>query len=125
MAEEESKAFSVSSRLSSFKYAFKGLVRLVRYEHNARIHITASIIVIWAGFYFKVTPAEWMWLVACIAAVIFAELVNTCIEKLVDKAWPGKHETAGAIKDMASAAVLVVAIAAAIIGLLIFWPKIF
>jgi diacylglycerol kinase (ATP) len=60
--------------------------------------------------------------VMCIGTVIAAELFNTAIEKLVDLVSPERHPVAGQVKDIAAGAVLICAVAAAIIGLIIFIP---
>ena len=57
--------------------------------------------------------------------MLFAELVNTSIETVVDMITPYKDKKAKIAKDVAAASVLVVAISAAIVGLIIFIPKIF
>ena len=51
-----------------------------------------------------------------------AKLFNTAIEKLVDLVSPERHPVAGQVKDIAAGAVLICAVAAAIIGLIIFIP---
>jgi len=108
-------------RILSFKYAFQGMGWTFKTQPNIWIHLVAAIIVISAGFYFKVTNTEWIILVACIAAVFTLEMINTCIEWLVDSIYKEKHPLAGKIKDVSAAAVLVVAIASAIIGVIIFY----
>jgi len=54
--------------------------------------------------------------------VIAAEFFNTAIEFVVDLVSPEKHPLAGAAKDVAAGAVLILSIAAAIVGILIFSP---
>ena len=91
-------------------------------EHNFRIHLLAAIIVIFLGFYFKVTRQEWLWLVAAIGLVFITETINTAIEKLVDLTKPERDPLAGQIKDVAAGAVLISAITALIIGIVTLWP---
>ena len=69
-----------------------------------------------------ITRTEWIMVVMCIGTVIAAELFNTAIEKLVDLVSPERHPVAGRVKDIAAGAVLICAVAAAIIGLIIFIP---
>ena len=54
--------------------------------------------------------------------VLAAEGFNTAIERLVDLVSPDFHPVAGDVKDVAAGAVLICAIAAAIIGMIIFIP---
>ena len=120
-----SEKFSLLARFKSFKFAFKGLRLAIRDEHNFKVHSFAAALVITLGFYFGITTAEWLWAVVAIAMVMTAELFNSAIEKLVDLVSPGHNHKAGAIKDIAAAAVLIATIAAAIIGVIIFYPYIF
>jgi len=121
----EQKPFSFKDRLKSFSYAFKGLIQLLKKEHNSRIHLSAAAIVVTMGFYFKVSTNEWLALIIIIGMVILSELFNTAIERMADFVEPNWNEKIGEIKDYASAAVLVASITAAIIGIIIFTPKIF
>lgn len=82
------------------------------------------IIVIIAGFYYKISKVEWMVCIILFGMVISLELVNTAIENTVDLAMPEKNPQAKVAKDVAAAAVLVGAIVATIVGLIIFIPKI-
>jgi len=112
---------SKNSILSSFKYAFNGF-KFAWHERNFKLHLISTTIVLVLGFYFSVNAIEWCILFICIGLVLMAELFNTAIEKLVDLISPQIQPKAGAIKDLAAAAVLVISISAAIIGLIIFWP---
>ncbi len=109
------------SIFKSFVFAFQGF-RSAFSERNFVIHITIAILVLMAGFFFHVTTMEWCILMICIGMVMAAELFNTAIEKLVDMVSPGFSPKAGEIKDISAAAVLLLAIVAAIAGLVIFVP---
>lgn len=119
------KPFSIKARLKSFVYAGKGIVKFAGREHNAWIHCAFVCIVTCAGFYFRITQQQWIAVVLCFALVLTAEAFNTAIEKLVDKGSTEKNSLAADIKDIAAGAVLISAIAAAVVGLLIFIPYIF
>ncbi|MCB0402452.1 MAG: diacylglycerol kinase family protein, partial [Flavobacteriales bacterium] len=82
-----------------------------------------ALLVVLAGWLFRVSDTEWMILLLCIATVIAAELFNTAIENLCDMVEPNYNKKIGFIKDAAAGAVLIVTIAAVIIGLIIFIPK--
>lgn len=117
--------FSIKKRLNSFKYAFKGLKTLLKYEHNFRIHLVAALMVIILGFYFKISSLEWILLSIVIGSVISAEIFNSAIEKLADFVYPEHNKIISKVKDMSAAAVLVMAAVSVIVGLIIFSPKIF
>ena len=116
--------FSWEKRGKSFVYAFQGLGYFFRTQHNGWIHAGFTIGVLALGWFFDLSTAEWLWIVFCIGFVFSAELMNTAIEAVVDLVSPDYHELAGKAKDVGAAAVLVAAITSAIIGLIIFVPKV-
>lgn len=116
--------FSIAKRLKSFTYAFSGLRMLFREEHNAWIHLFATVCVIVAGFVFHISPLEWVAVVFAIGLVIGGEAFNTAIEILADVVCPERDERIKKVKDLSAAAVLVSALAALTIGLIVFIPKI-
>lgn len=112
----------LQKRIKSFGYAFKGIGSLLKKEHNAWIHCSAIVLVTIAGFYFGITPTEWCIVVLCFGIVLAAEGFNTAIERLVDLVSPDYHPIAGDVKDVAAGAVLICALAAAIVGFIVFLP---
>ena len=124
MNKRDSNNFSVRKRLISFKYAFNGIVYLIKSQHNAWIHLSAATIVVIAGFYFSISLPEWILLSLTIGMVFTAEAFNTAIETIMDKVSPEYDKTTGRIKDIAAGAVLIAALAALIVGGLIFAPKV-
>ena len=66
---------------------------------------------------------EWVAIVFAIGSVFAAEAVNSSIEALADLVSPGYNEAIKRTKDLAAGAVLILAIAAAVVGCLIFIPK--
>ena len=115
--------FTLKKRLKSFTFAFNGIRLLITHEHNAWIHCFAAICVITAGFYFHLNQTEWIAVIFAIGLVLSAEAVNSSIETLCDLVSPEYNENIKKTKDLASGAVLILAITAAIIGLIIFIPK--
>lgn len=110
--------------IRGFGYAFSGLGYAFKSQLNFKAHLLTAILVSIAGCWFKLSLAEWLWISASIGMVLMAELLNTAIEVLVDLVSPEIHPKAKITKDVAAAAVLVTAITAAIIGMIIFIPKI-
>ena len=123
MNSRETKKFSIKARAKSFLYAFKGLRIFITSQHNAWIHSIITVLVIIAGVWLKLSIAEWLFIIFAIGLVISAELFNTALEYIVDLISPEYNKKAGQIKDLIAAAVLICAITAAIIGLLIFIPR--
>lgn len=71
-----------------------------------------------------ITPTEWCICLTLFGLVIALELVNTAIESVVDLVTTERKPLAKTAKDTAAGAVLVAAIMAAIVGLIIFVPRI-
>ena len=109
---------------NSFKYAIEGIWTSFKTERNMKIHIFIMILVIIAGIILKIDKLEWIICITLFAIVIGSELFNTSIETIVDMVMPEKNKKAKIAKDVSAGAVLVVAIGAAIIGLVIFVPRI-
>ena len=108
----------------SFKYAFDGLKYAFKYEQNILVHTLATILVVIAGIYFKISQIEWLAIILIIGLVIATELINTSIEATIDLVTQETHPLAKIAKDTAAAAVLVFGLTAIIIGFIIFVPKI-
>lgn len=111
------------SLFDAFKNAFHGIHFVVTTQRNARIHILLTVIVLLVGWFFKIAVLEWVAVFIVIGMVWLAECLNTAIEKLTDLASPEFHILAKLSKDSAAAAVLMASITAAVVGLIIFIPK--
>lgn len=126
-AEEPKKIrtnFSVNQRLLlSFLHAFRGIFDGIRNEPNMMIHYSAVVLVIVFGITLKLTATEWSICLILCGLVISLELVNTAIEAVVDLVTGEYQELARLAKDTAAGAVLVAAIVAAVVGGVIFLPK--
>ncbi len=125
MKTNNPKPFSISDRIKSFGYALQGLKSFFKTQHNAWIHVAATVVVIVAGFVFKVSSMEWIALSFAIALVFISELFNTAIEFLCDKISPELDPKIKLVKDISAAAVLIAAIVAVVIGAIVFVPKVF
>lgn len=112
-------------RIKSFIHALNGIKMAFKEESNFRIHVVATIVVIGAGLYFKLSTTEWLAIIIVIGLVLLTELLNTAIENIADFISPERHEKIKTIKDIAAAAVLISVIVALMAGLLIFVPKVF
>lgn len=108
----------------SFSRAFVGLARLIRDEHNARIHTLITVGVFIAAFALKVDRIEAAILFIAVIMVFGMEIINTAIEDLLDHLHPQHHMRVARIKDAMAGAVLVSAIIATVVAGLIFWPHV-
>ncbi|UII29763.1 diacylglycerol kinase family protein [Fulvivirga ulvae] len=116
---------SIKKNLKSFKYAFQGIKFLVKEENNFRYHLLAAAVAIALGFYLQVSTTEWLIIVTMIGLVLMAEAFNTSLEKFMDILHPELHPKVGKAKDIAAGAVLIIAIAAGIVGITIFAGKLY
>ena len=110
--------------LHSFKFALRGIAKAFTTERNMRLHGVAVLFVVGAGFYFNISPLEWIALIFCCGIVLCAEIINTAIEEIVNFISPEKNEKAALIKDLSAGAVLITAIMALVIAGVVFIPKI-
>ena len=117
--------WSLRARAQSFVDAGRGLAELLGQEPNARIHGVASVAAVALGAWLGLSASEWCWIVLAIALVWVAEAINTALEALADAVHPERDPRIGRAKDLAAGAVLVAAIAAAVIGALLFGPRLF
>ncbi|NNF18267.1 MAG: diacylglycerol kinase family protein [Flavobacteriaceae bacterium] len=121
MAEE---SFFVN-RVRSVGIALKGAILLLRTEGSIQIQAALVVVMTIAGFFFEISTMEWIMQVFAIGLVMGVEGVNTAVEKLSDFVQPDHDPRIGFIKDVSAGAVMIVSIAATVIGLLIYLPKIF
>ena len=99
---------------------------LRRSEHGQQVFFFfATVLVITAGFIFKISLTEWALVAFAIGLVFAAEILNSALERVCDIVQPEQDKRIGDIKDLCAAGVLLCALAAAAIGLIIFLPKIF
>ena len=117
------KTFSMQSRLNSFGFAFRGIFKFFQQEHNAWIHLVATVAVFIAAIYYPVSGSELIALIIVSGFVWVAEIFNTVIEKIMDFISPEYHESVKCIKDLAAGGVMLSALTAAATGIVVFIPK--
>ena len=114
------KRFSWRARVRSFIYAFRGLAWLLRHEHNARLHLLATGLVLFGAWYKGFSAIKWAILCLTLGLVWAAEAFNSALERTLDRLHPERHPEIGLAKDLAAGAVLLTAIAALGVGLALF-----
>lgn len=119
----KNEGFTFRKRLASFSYAFQGIWLLFRNEHNAWLHALIGTGAVFAGFLFNISAMEWVAVVIVCGSVLAAEAINTAIERLADVVSPEYNDAIKCVKDLAAGAVLLTAVAAAVTGGIIFFPK--
>lgn len=115
---------TLHKKIYNIRYALIGIKVAWREEFSFKIQIAAAILVTILGWYFGISPTEWLAIVIVMGAVLSTEALNTALEELCDmyKSDPDPH--IAKIKDLAAGAVLIVSVTALIIGAIIFLPRI-
>lgn len=114
----------MSNFISSLGFAFNGIRQCFSKESHFKVHTFFTVLVIGAGYFFKLTENEWFVILISIATVFATELVNTAIEILCNVVNREIHPEIKLVKDMAAGAVLVMVVSAVVCGAIIFIPKI-
>ncbi len=106
----------------SMKHAVDGIIFTIKSERNFKIHLVLLTLTVMAGLFFNITTIEWLFVTVISSMVLFAELINTAVERTLDWLEPNHHDVVKTVKDVCAGAVLVCAIGAFIMGMLIFIP---
>ena len=112
----------MSGFLKGFVYAWRGIVAGAA-GRNFRVMLAAAVIVIILGFFLNISPMEWCLVTLAMGLVLSLELFNTAGEKLVDILSPDHDPRYGMVKDILAGAVLVAAVVAALVGAMVFLPR--
>ena len=110
--------------IAAFKHASRGIIDAYRRERHMRFHFFAAILVVLAAIVLNINAMEWIAILIVIGCMLALEMMNSAIEAVVDKVSPEIHPIAKYVKDVAAGAVLIMAIIAAVVGIIIFLPKI-
>lgn len=112
----------------NFKMALKnsmaGIEHTLKTQRNLKIQIGFAILAIVCAVILDLSAIEWMILWLVIGSVLFAEMINTAIEVMLDLYTQDFNETVKIAKDIASGAVLISSIVSVIVGGILFLPKI-
>jgi len=112
-------------RLSrSFHHAFRGVIKLLTDQQNARIHASMTIVVGILAYIFEVTRIEATVLFMAVIMVFAMEIMNTAIEMVCDLIDEKENSKVRVIKDGMAGAVLIASVIAVVVALLIFLPHI-
>ncbi len=109
----------------SFLFAMQGFRTAVTTERNIKVMLGAAVCTTVAGIIVGLDPLSWAIVILCFGVVLSAELVNTAVETVVDLVSPEFHPLAGRAKDIAAAAVWVLSMLVAVVGIIVFANAIF
>lgn len=106
----------------SIKHALDGVIYVLKTQPNFQVHLVLALLALAAGFFFRLSRAEWAVVIFVIGLVLIAEMINTSLESMVDLLTEEHRLSAKIAKDVAAGMVLVAAVIAALTGLIIFLP---
>jgi diacylglycerol kinase len=109
----------------SFLNAFRGICAMVKTERNFQIELGAFFVNLFLIFYLQLNSIDAAIILMVSFAVLSAEIFNTAVERICDIIQPNFDKRIGFIKDIAAGAVILMAIAAVIVGILIYRKYIF
>ena len=107
--------------LHSFLYAVQGVRTALREERNLRFHVCTAFYVYVFSLFYEFTRTEYCLITMMVGGVMALELVNSSLERAVERPVPERYMTAGAVKDMAAGGVLICAGFAVGVGVCLFW----
>lgn len=107
---------------SSFANAGQGILTAFKHEQSFRIQVAVALVIVVLLIMLPLQRWERSLLILATGAVLVLELLNSVVERFVDIVKPRVHEYAKEIKDLAAAAVFIMACTAVILALIIFWP---
>jgi diacylglycerol kinase len=115
-------SFSLGKRLESFTHAVRGAETLVRTQHNARIHLVVTGLVVVNAVLLRIDAVDWALVTIAVAGVWITEAINTAVELLADELTLERRPRIRDAKDMAAFAVLAASVLAAVLGVIVFGP---
>ena len=117
--------FRPHSWRQKFGHAFRGLRRALRTQHSFAVHLLVAAVVVLVAAALRVSAVDWGLLMLAIGLVLVAETFNTAVESLARAVDTSFHPRLRDALDIASAAVLLAASTAVVIGLIVFLPRLF
>lgn len=108
----------------ALKNSTNGIIYAIKEQKNLKIQILIAVIVVILSIVLQINKMEMLFVCFSISFVIFAEIVNTSIEKTVDLVTEEYNEKAKIAKDIAAGAVVIASINAVIVGIIVFFDEI-
>jgi diacylglycerol kinase (ATP) len=125
MENQHQKPVKPTRYIDSINCAIEGILYAAKTQKHMRNHFLAALGILIAVLFLRVSALEFTLLAISVSFVLFAELINTSVELIVDLVSPDYHPLAKLSKDVAAGAVLVAAIGASVMGYLVLSHYIF
>lgn len=121
---EEKKAPKNKNFLDAWKNAIHGIIYATTTQGNVKKQLIIAVLVVIISLFFDLTKAEFLIFMFTIILIIFAEMVNTAIETVVDLYTDLYHPKAKIAKDVAAGGVVITTINAVIVAYFLFFDKV-
>lgn len=104
--------------------AISALGYIWREELSFRIQVLGGLATFALAYFLHISTIEWLFVILMSGAVLSTEALNTAIEEICDALIAEHHPRVGRIKDLGALAAALIGLAALVVGLIIFVPKI-
>lgn len=111
--------------IDSFNCAIEGILWSISSQRHLRYHFIAAVVVLLLALFLGLTTLDFILLTFAVTLVLFAELINTAVEVVVDLVSPEFHPLARRAKDVAAGSVLVASFGAFVMGFFAFSHHLF
>lgn len=124
--EEPKEEFRTKNKnfLDAWKNAINGIIYATTTQGNIKKQLVIAVVVVVISLFFDLNKAEFLCFMFTIILILFAEMVNTAIETVVDLYVDVYHPKAKIAKDVAAGGVVITAINAVIVAYFLFFDKI-
>ena len=122
--KKENKELKNHNFIDAWKNAFNGIIYATTTQGNIQKQLIIAVIVVIVSLFFNLNRAEFLCFLFTIVLIIFAEMVNTAIETVVDLYVDVYHPKAKIAKDVAAGGVVITTINAIIVAYFLFFDKI-
>lgn len=109
---------------AKFADAGRGVWLAVRDERSFRVHLPVAVLVLVLAAVLRCDATEWCLLVGCIGAVFAAETFNSSLEAFFHAQDDAVKTRVSGVLDRAAGAVLLMSVAAAAVGLIVFGKRV-
>lgn len=116
--------FQAESIKKSFRYAWDGVKYTWLHERNMRIHTAAALAALTLAWVLEIRTLEFVAVSLVSGMVIVAEMANTALEALIDLVIKKRDPLAAIAKNTAAGAVLITSLAALLVGVAVFGPRV-
>ncbi len=116
----DEKPYRERSWPEKFRDAFRGMKQGIRGQSSFFVHFFVAAAVVMTAAILGMELTEWCLLLLCITIVLTAEMFNSALESLAKAVTHRRDPHVGRALNIGSAAVLIAAIGASVVGTIIF-----